>query len=252
MENISESLLDLARELGREDRDLAILGEGNVSARVSEEDFIVKASGASLAAVREQDLTACRFSAILPLLDRKRITDAEAESALLEARVDPKARKPSTETVFHAWLLTMENVSFVGHCHPTIANQVLCSPRARDFAERRLFPDEVVCCGPASVFVPYTDPGIPLAREIRERTTLFMKHYSSPPRLILLQNHGLIALGSTPQSVLACVLMATKAAEIFVGAAALGGPNFMGAKDVERIQSRPDEAYRRKQLNLGS
>jgi hypothetical protein len=49
---------------------------------------------------------------------------------------------------------------------------------------------------------------------------------------------------------MACVLMATKAAEIFVGAAALGGPNFMNAKDVERIASRPDELYRQKQLNL--
>jgi rhamnose utilization protein RhaD (predicted bifunctional aldolase and dehydrogenase) len=252
MGDISEALLLLAHELGREDRKLAILGEGNVSARTSADQFLVKASGTSLGTLREEDLTACAFASVLPLLDRKRIADEEVESALLEARANAKAKKPSTETVFHAWLLTLENVNFVGHCHPTAANQVLCSPRARDFAERRLFPDEVVCCGTASVFVPYTDPGIPLAREIRDRTTLFAKNNDGVPRLILLQNHGIIALGATSQAVLACILMATKAAEIFIGAAALGGPNFMTPKDVERIHSRPDEAYRQRQLKIAT
>jgi rhamnose utilization protein RhaD (predicted bifunctional aldolase and dehydrogenase) len=252
MGEMSESLLALAHELGREERKLAILGEGNISARISTEQFLVKASGSCLATLRPEDLATCSSASVLPLLDRKRISDAEIETALLESRADPKSKKPSTETVFHAWLLTLENVNYVGHCHPAVANQVLCSPRARDFAERRLFPDEVVCCGPASVFVPYTDPGLPLAREIRDRTILFQKNSGIVPRLILLQNHGLIALGATPQAVLACILMATKAAEIFVGAAALGGPNFMTPKDVERIGSRPDEAYRQRELKIAS
>ena len=37
-------LLDLSHQLGREDRKLAILGEGNTSARVSGATFVVKAS----------------------------------------------------------------------------------------------------------------------------------------------------------------------------------------------------------------
>ena len=246
----TESLVLLAHDLGREDRKLAILGEGNVSAKNSEDNFLVKASGSRLASLQPEELTLCASAPLLELLDRKRLSDEEIDRALLDSRAHSSAKKPSTEAVFHAWLLTLEGVHFVGHCHPTAANQVLCSPRARDFAERRLFPDEVVCCGTASVFVPYTDPGIPLAREIRERTTLFMKNHGGTPRLILLQNHGLIALGATPQAVLACVLMATKAAEIFVGAAALGGPNFMNPKDVDRINGRPDEAYRQRQLRI--
>jgi len=126
----------------------------------------------------------------------------------------------------------------------------LCSPRARDFAERRLFPDEIVCCGPASVFVPYVDPGLPLAREVRERTNAFIQQYGSMPRLIALQNHGIIALGSSPQAVLGCILMANKAAAIFLGAGSLGGPTFMTPTHVERICARPDEAYRQKELKL--
>jgi rhamnose utilization protein RhaD (predicted bifunctional aldolase and dehydrogenase) len=250
MQDTLKPLLQLAHELGREDSKLAILGEGNVSAKLSKESFLVKASGTSLATLKEDDLTQCLTAPVLQLLDRKLISDAETETALLEARTRAGAKNPSTETVFHAWLLGLENIQFVGHCHPTSANQVLCSPRARDFAERRLFPDEVVCCGSASVFVPYTDPGIPLAREIRDRTNFFMQQHSFVPRLILLQNHGIISLGSSTESVLACIRMACKAAEIFVGAAALGGPNFMNAKDVERIASRPDEVYRQRQLKL--
>jgi rhamnose utilization protein RhaD (predicted bifunctional aldolase and dehydrogenase) len=129
-------------------------------------------------------------------------------------------------------------------------NQILCSPRARDFAERRIFPDEVVCCGPQSVFVPYVDPGLALAREIRDRTQSFVTKFNMVPRIILLQNHGLIALGSTPNAVLAATLMAAKAAEIFIGAAAIGGPNFMTDAQVARIASRADEAHRQKELKL--
>ncbi|HTG43770.1 MAG TPA: class II aldolase/adducin family protein, partial [Verrucomicrobiae bacterium] len=204
-----------------------------------------------LGALTDQDLTSCDTTAILALLETENITDMQTEAALMGARLHPDSKRPSTETVFHAWLLSLENIRFVGHCHPTAANQVLCSPRARDFAERRIFPDEIVCCGPASVFVPYMDPGLPLAREVREQTNLFIKHHQLVPRLILLQNHGIIALGPTPQSVLACIFMATKAAEIFVGAAALGGPTFMQQKDVDRIHLRPDEVYRQQQLRIG-
>ena len=35
------------------------------------------------------------------------------------------------------------------------------------FASRRLFPDEIVCCGVESVFVPYTDPCLKLSQAIK-------------------------------------------------------------------------------------
>ena len=243
-------IVRLARELGREDRRLAILGEGNVSAKLSSTQFEVKASGACLATLTQDDLTLCESPRLLALLDQKSLSDASVDQALLDARVDGQARKPSIESLFHAWLLAIDRVNFVGHCHPVAVNQVLCSPRARDFAERRLFPDEVVCCGPASVFVPYADPGLPLAREVAERTKAFHHQNGYVPRLILLQNHGIIASGATPEGVLSAILMADKAAAIFMGAAAMGGPNFLKPEHVERIAGRPDEAYRQKQLKI--
>lgn len=245
-----EELVGLSRELGREDRDLAILGEGNTSMLLPEGRFAVKASGARLADLSASDLTLCDRTRLLGLLDQKHMTDAQVGDALLAARVDPAGKRPSIECVFHAWLLTLEGIRFVGHTHPLAVNQILCSPRGRDFSERRMFPDEIVVCGAASVFVPYTDPGLPLAREIRDRTKTHMDRHGHAPRLVLLQNHGLIALGSTPQAVLAATLMAVKAAAIFMGAAALGGPVFLTPAHVDRIAGRADEAYRQAQLKL--
>jgi rhamnose utilization protein RhaD (predicted bifunctional aldolase and dehydrogenase) len=244
-------LLTLSHELGREERKLAILGEGNTSTRVSAGTFVVKASGSNLATLSPLGVTECRFADLLPLLDRKEMSDAAIDEALFASRVDAGAKKPSVEAIFHAYLLTVPGVNFIGHTHPVAVNQLLCSRHARDFARRRLFPDEVVCCGVESVFVPYLDPGLKLAQGIRAAVVGYIKRLSRPPRVILLENHGFIALGPTPESVLAATLMGTKAAEIFVGAAAIGAkPRFLTPAQVIRIAGRPDEHYRQKALGL--
>jgi len=247
---ILTDLLTLSHELGREDRGLAILGEGNTSARVGDETFFVKASGTCLGTLKEGDAVECRFSALLPLLEKDGLTDQQIDDALLAARVDSKAKKPSVEAVFHAYLVSLPGIKFVGHVHAIGVNQILCSPRARDFAQHRMFPDEIVCCSTASVFVPYTDPGVKLAQVIRRETEAFIKKQQRQPRIILMQNHGIIALGATRQAVLTAMLMAEKAARIFVGAAALGGPVFMSDAHVQRIAGRPDEAYRQRELKM--
>jgi len=247
---ILQEFLTLSHELGREDRGLAMLGEGNTSARLGDKTFLVKASGTCLGTLREEDAVECRFAGLLPMLDQESLTDQQVDDALLAARADSKAKKPSVEAVFHAWLLSLPGVKFVGHTHATSVNQILCSPRARDFGEHRMFPDEVVCCGPASVFVPFTDPGVKLAQAIRRETEAYIQQRQRPPRVILMQNHGLITLGGTWQSVLSAMLMAEKAARIFVGAAALGGPVFFSSENIARIEGRPDEAYRQRALKM--
>jgi rhamnose utilization protein RhaD (predicted bifunctional aldolase and dehydrogenase) len=248
--SILHDLLTLSHELGREDRGLAMLGEGNTSARTGGETFLLKASGACLGALKEDDLVKCLFSPLLPLLEKESLTDQQVEAALLASRTDSRAKKPSVEAVFHAWLLSLPGISFVGHTHATTVNQILCSPRARDFAAHRMFPDEIVCCGATSVFVPYTDPGLKLAQAVRRETEAFLQKQQRPPRVILMQNHGLITIGGAWQSVLSATLMAEKAARVFVGAAALGGPVFFSAENIARIDTRPDEAHRQRALKM--
>lgn len=243
-------LLSLSQFLGAEHRGLAILGEGNTSAKIDKETFYVKASGSCLQTLAEEDVVACRFDALLPMLEQDNLSDQDIEDRLLACRVDTNAKKPSVETLFHAYLLSLPEVNFIGHTHSIAVNQILCSPLAEKFATSKLFPDEIVCCGAKSVFVPYTDPGLKLSQTIRIKTQAFVDEFGSAPRVILLANHGLITLGKTPGAVKAAMLMAHKSAEIFVGAAALGGPVFLTDEDVDRIANRIDEHYRQRALKL--
>jgi len=254
--HIRKQLLKFSLELGKPGNRLAILGEGNTSAFVDDDTFFVKASGSQLGTLNPRQLLQVRFDGILPLLDQE--LDQEAtEAALLAARVDPDGPvrrpdgpRPSVETAFHAWLLRQEGVNYVGHTHPVEVNKILCSDKAETFARRRLFPEEIVCCGPRSLLIDYINPGAELARAIRSGWEQFTGEQGFAPKLILLRNHGMIAVGSTPESVLATTAIAVKAAEIFNGAHILGEVVFMTPEEVDRIHNRLDEQYRREQLSL--
>lgn len=247
---VHAQLVALSHELGLEARDLAILGEGNTSARTGDTTFWVKASGSSLATLNDHGLTECNITPLIELLDKSTTSEEDIAQALLAARLDPASRKPSVEAMFHAWLLTLPGINFVGHTHPIEVNALLSSPRASDFASRRIFPDEIVCCGPQSVLVPYCDPGLTLAQAIRTAVEQHQRDTGLVPRLILLENHGMIALGSTPNAVLATTLMTQKAARITLGAITAGGARYLTPENVARIAGRSDEHYRQKALGL--
>src|ERR1051325_7497195 len=101
-------LISLSHEIGREDRNLALLAEGNASMKLAGGQFAIKASGTVLGSLREEDVTLCESNPVLKMLEAKSLTDLAIEKALIEARVQGKGKKPSTEAVFHAWLLSLE------------------------------------------------------------------------------------------------------------------------------------------------
>ena len=143
-------------------------------------------------------------------------------------------------------LLTDCDVKFVGHSHPSAINQLMCSEQAADFAMKRRFPDEVVLCGPRSVLTPYADPGLPLALLMRERVQAYMEELGEAPKVILLENHGMIALGDTPSEILHITAMAVKAARIHLGALLTGAPTYLPEDEIWHLYRRPDEIFRRK------
>lgn len=248
-DEILEQLTTLSHFLGDPSRDLAILGEGNTSARVDEETFLVKASGQQLGTITPNGFVAVHFKPILDCFERTEMTDEEVKKALLNSKAgDTSPIMPSVETFFHAYLLTLPNVHFVGHTHPTAVNSILCSVNAEAAIKGRLFPDEVVCCGVAPCFVGYTDPGIPLSRKIKDEVEAYFDNYGEYPKVILMQNHGLIAIGKSPKDVQTITSMYVKVARILIGCYALGGPNFLTEENVRRIHTRPDEHYRQKQI----
>ena len=245
---VRSRLIELSREFGQ--AHWTILGEGNTSGRIDQKVFAVKSSGSSLGSLTEIELTDCYFDTLLPFLDRKDVSEQEIEEILLSSRVRPMALKPSVETFFHAYLLTIPGVNYVGHTHPVPVNQILCSGLGTLFAEERRFPDEVVCCGPVSMLIPYEDPGLALAVRIRRDLQNFERAHGKNPKVILLGNHGVITIGQTPDAVRVAMAMTVKAAEIFVGAHSLGGNISMPESEVLRIENRLDEDYRRKMLSL--
>ncbi len=240
------ALIEMTRFLGQPHLDYVIIGEGNTSYRADQDRFWIKASGYGMNGIDENGFVEMYLAPILDLLDQPLAGDV-LQAAMLAAKVDTASPiRPSVEVSFHAALLHGCGVRYIGHTHPLAVNRILCSNRAEQFADNRLFPDEVVLCGPRSLLIPYTDPGLPLALALRTGARGYMDEHGEAPKVILLQNHGLIALGDTPTEVLNITAMCVKAAGIFAGACAVGEPVFMSEADIMHIYRRPDEIYRRK------
>lgn len=240
----------MSHQLGIEARGLVILGEGNTSAKIDDNTLYVKASGTQLGTIEAEGVVEVNAPKVLEMLDGPELTDTEIKARLRAAMVDPLGKYlPSIETVFHAFLLSLPDVGFVGHTHPISVNSILCSIWTKNWrkaTEGRLFPDEIVCCGIAPAYVEYTDPGVTLARKVRQAVQDYIKEHGSRPKAVLMQNHGLIAIGDTAKEVESITLMWDKTAKVLAGTVHFSGPNYMSPEQVARIGTRPDEDQRKK------
>jgi rhamnose utilization protein RhaD (predicted bifunctional aldolase and dehydrogenase)/NAD(P)-dependent dehydrogenase (short-subunit alcohol dehydrogenase family) len=189
-----EQLVKLSRYFGS-DIDFVIAGGGNTSVKIGTALF-VKPSGVPLATIQANDFVEMTRDALATVLtadfgeepDRR---EARFKSAILSARAHPeKSRRPSVECVLHHLLPRR----FVVHTHSTVANWLTCS-RDGQATARRLFEDNIL-------WIPYVDPGYVLARSIRD----LLGHYQARtgrdcPGALLMENHGLIVCGDTPEEV---------------------------------------------------
>lgn len=248
-------LIKLSNNLGREEYHLAIIGEGNASAKVKAENiresFFIKASGTQLATVGEEDFIQVYFEPIMQLIKMNN-PDAEDINHIFEkAKIDKKCRaNPSVETLLHAICLNIEGINFVGHTHPIAVNILTCSKGFPENLKGRIYPDEIVLLGKESIFIPYTDPGIELAKRIKKEIDIFLERQGERPKVIYLQNHGLIALGSSAMEVENITLTANKSAEIRFGALLLGEINTLSEEIIIHLAERPDEKYRQELFKL--
>lgn len=236
-------LADLSRDLGSAALDAAILGEGNTSVRIGD-SMLVKASGATLATATPDDFVSVDLAAALALIADDDAGDAEVD-AFFSAVAAREGRRPSVEALLHVVVYEATDARVVAHSHPTSVNALLCSQSAELLVEGALFPDQIVVLGAAPLLVPYIDPGISLARAARTMLRTHIATHGEAPKVIYLRNHGMFALGSGPVQVLGITAMAQKCARTIIGAQAVGGVRFMPADQVARIDSRPDEKYRR-------
>jgi len=108
----------------------------------------------------------------------------------------------------------------------------------------------VVCWGRKSVLALYCDPGVLLAQGIRREIISYLVTGNGQPRIILIQSHGLIALGGSVNAVLIARLMAEKAACIFPSASHVSQPTVLTSEIMDRIGIRTDEQHRQRILKL--
>ena len=213
--DVLDQLIELAQRFGR-DPEFSRGGGGNASAKVDGVLYI-KPSGVALATLTAKDLVPLDIAPLLALLHAddaaagepaagEPAPDAGAPSdpagapdpggdpvmaAALAARLaHAGGRRPSVELLFHAFLPER----FVLHTHPPEINAITCSRNGAALAAR-LFGDE-------ALWVPYADPGLPLARTIVEARRAYTARTGRPaPSVTFMQNHGIIVAADAPSLV---------------------------------------------------
>lgn len=187
-------LVALSRRFG-EDPQFTRGGGGNSSVK-ADGILYIKPSGTSLAALTSESVIPLDIAPLMELLDAAPGrpvaggTD-EVMRVALGARIGARDdRRPSVECLFHSLLPER----FVLHTHPTTVNAVTCAKRGAEITEQ-LF-------GTSVLWVPYTDPGLPLARLIRDvRRNHEERSGTAAPRTLFLQNHGLVVAGDSPAEI---------------------------------------------------
>jgi rhamnose utilization protein RhaD (predicted bifunctional aldolase and dehydrogenase) len=247
MNTVLEKLVKLSHDLGKEERRWAILGEGNTSADLGDGTFLIKGSGSSLGNIQPEQFARIRHQEVLDFIDQN-ASESEIQEFLQSARCDSSQPQPSVETFLHALCQQIGGAKWVGHTHTESMLSILCSKAAATPFLRHIYPDVIVVCGRHVAVVPYVDPGLELARAVRDELKRYQSQYGKSPKLLLMVNHGPVALGQTEKEVFNILAMADKWARALNQMGSWGGPNYMSEADADRIDNRLDEHFRRKQI----
>jgi len=199
--------------------------EGNVSQKIDEQ-FVVKKSGVSLKNLSENGLVSCNLNGIS--FDKK--------------------NRPSMEVYFHSWLYQNTEYTFIAHSHPTNVLKILCrADLISEFANKRLFPDQVVFNGKKSCIIEYITPGIELKNAIAEGVKKFKTLEGYFPKLILLQNHGIIAMGNSVNECVYITEICEKSAKIFYSSKEnITNLTYLSVDEVEKLTNDKNEILRQK------
>lgn len=193
--------------------------EGNVSKK-NDSGLTIKASGAKLKEIKNKDFVSYDLKG---------------------TQLDNFERKGSMELGFHTYILSNYEVNYISHTHPVSTLKILISDEIKNFAEKRFFPDQVVFNGKKSCIVPYAKPGNELTNAIKNSLEDFIKIEKFFPKLILLQNHGIIACGKTIDECTIITEICEKSAEIFLTPY---NKNSLSQKEIDELINDKNEIYR--------
>jgi len=229
----NSELAQLARDLSAHPSRSIIWQEGSCALKLSDQRYLVTPRGVHLAGLAETQ----GVELDLPKMEELSRAETVSDDQIQEAVTGGSSNTPSLDALLYAYLLNLEGVQIAAHLHPGEINQILCSPRARQFADRRMLPEEIIGCGNAALLASYADPGLALAKEVRRRMVLWRDRFKIVPKVVLVQNHGMFVLGKTSEELVQTTEMMIKAAQVFIGAAVLGGPVFLTPNNVTQIEN---------------
>ena len=174
-------------------KSFVIAGGGNTSYK-TEDRLWVKASGFALSTITEEGFAVLDRKKLAKISENKYSSDPfERERQIKDDLADAtitKDKRPSVETSLHDAI----NYKFVIHLHPTLVNGVMCSNNVEAMMEP-LF-------GADALYIPYTDPGYILFKEVEAKVKEFRSKNGFDPKVILLQNHGIFVSADTTQEVI--------------------------------------------------
>jgi len=213
------------------DRELANIGGGNTSSKETVVDHVgrevrvlwVKGSGTDLATITTAGFAGLRLDELLPLRSRREMTDAEMVDYLLSSAVRPDQPRPSIETLLHAFV----PAAHVDHTHPDAIIAITSTPEGRRLVEDA-FGDE-------AVWLDYQRPGFDMSRRIGR---LLDEHPDA--RAVLLERHGLVTWGDTPEESYEATIEFVSRAATAIDSAAQGRFGLGGRKAVELGQEAAD------------
>jgi NAD(P)-dependent dehydrogenase (short-subunit alcohol dehydrogenase family)/rhamnose utilization protein RhaD (predicted bifunctional aldolase and dehydrogenase) len=182
---LMKQLIEVSNAFGA-DPEYVRAGGGNASVKIDGVMYI-KPSGTQLETLTASDLVPLRVDVLLDALaSDEPVAGDPVRAAAERAQVGNPTRRPSVEILFHALIPD----ALVLHLHPLTTNALTCTTRAEALASELL--------GDEAVWVPYIDPGVPLARGIETARTAFTARTGLlPPAVTLLGNHGIIASGNS-------------------------------------------------------
>jgi len=191
MDTNIKQLIDISRKYGSDSR-YVIAGGGNTSFK-NDRKIWVKASGHALSTITEDGFAVLDRKILNDISEKKYSKDAaireeEVKNDLAAACIT-KDRRPSVETSMHNSI----DYAFIVHLHPTVVNGLMCGNDAE--------AETATLFGKEAVYIPYTDPGYVLFKEVETRINDYKKKNGKHPSVVLLQNHGIFVGADTTKEI---------------------------------------------------
>lgn len=174
-----------SRLIGSDSR-LVLWGGGNSSIKTLEPDHAgrptrtlwVKASGHDMKTIGPEGFTPLRLEELLPLRGRAKMSDEEMVAYLSRCQLDPKASRPSIETLMHAFV----PFPHVYHTHADSVAGFTCTPGSENRTKAAF--------GGRVLWVPYVRPGFELGRSVAAAV-----EKNPNARAMILDKHGALSWG---------------------------------------------------------